>query len=167
MDNWKRPRLHIPKTKSEQIWDLVGYLFFIGSVLLLVVVWSHLPDQVPAHFNFKGEVDRYGSKYELIILPVIGLFTMLLLLTFEKHPEMHNYPKRFNESNAAQFYLHSRKMLNQLKNITLILVAILPFESVSMALGWTEGMGWWFVSIPLIAMVISITVGVIRQRKIK
>lgn len=141
MDNWKRPRLHIPKTKSEQMWDLVGYLFFIGSVLLLVVVWSHLPDQVPAHFNFKGEVDRYGSKYELIILPVIGLFTMLLLLTFEKHPEMHNYPKRFNESNAAQFYLHSRKMLNQLKNITLILFAILPFESVSMALGWTEGMG--------------------------
>jgi len=123
------------------MWDLMGYLFFIGSVLLLVTVWSHLPDQVPAHFNFKGEVDRYGSKYELIILPVIGLFTMLLLLTFEKHPEMHNYPKRFNESNAAQFYLHSRKMLNQLKNMSLILFAVILFESVSMAFGWTEGMG--------------------------
>ncbi len=63
-------------------------------------IGEHLPDQIPGHFNGLGEVDRWGSKYEIIILPIIGVFIFALMSLLEKAPHMHNYPKRLNENNV-------------------------------------------------------------------
>lgn len=167
MENWNRPKLNIPKTKSEWVWDVFGYTSFVVSIIFLIVVWNQLPDQVPAHFNFEGEVTRYGSKFELLILPGINLLLLLFLQTLEKFPEVHNYPERFNESNAAQFYLLSRRMLNQVKNICVMIFAVIIFESTSIALGWTDGLGGWLLPIITIPLAVSIIWGLVKQRKIK
>src|SRR5699024_12120634 len=98
-------------------WYFISYIFLIGSVLFMIILWRELREKVPAHFNGAGEVDRWGSRFELWILPLVGLFTLLFLQIFERHPEMHNHPKRMNESNRAQFYLISRRLINQVKNI--------------------------------------------------
>ena len=105
---------------------------------------------MPGHYNAQGEVDRMGSKFELLLLPGIGLFMILFIQFFERHPELHNYPQRFNESNAEQFYLQSRKLANQLKNICLIIFTLLLFESVSIALGWWNGFGIWLLPLILV-----------------
>lgn len=165
--SYKRPKLKIPKTKSEWVWDIIGYLFYIGSILFLVFVWGDLPDKVPAHFNGAGEVDRWGSKGELFILPVIALFILVLLQILEKFPEAHNYPARLNETNAAQFYLSSRKLLNKTKNICLIIFSAILFESVSIAMGWGGGIGKWFIPLLIIGTGFPIIQGILEQRKIK
>lgn len=50
----------------------------VGTAALLVVT----PDVVPAHYNFAGEADRFGSKYENLIFPLFALImgTLFLLL---------------------------------------------------------------------------------------
>lgn len=164
---WKRPKLQIPKLKSEWIWDVIGFTFYVGSVLFLIYVWNKLPEQVPAHYNAKGEIDRWGSKWELIIFPVIGGFLGVFMWIIEKFPEVHNYPKRLNESNAAQFYLNSRKIVNQIKNICLILFAFIQYESISIALKWGGGFGVWFLPVLIIATLIPIVIGIMKLNKIK
>ena len=166
-NSWSRPKINIPKTKSEWIWDTIGFLFYLGSILLLIFVWNKLPSEVPAHYNALGEVDRWGSKWELLILPSIGAFIILLMQVLEKFPEAHNYPNRFNESNAEQFYLNSRKLVNQLKNICLILFSLILFESVSIALGLVNGFGKWFLPITIFGTGIPILLGMIKQKKIQ
>lgn len=167
MDSWKRPKLKIPKTRSEWVWDIIGYSVYISSIIFLIYIWDSLPDKVPAHYNALGEVNRWGSKWELLILPGVGLFIILLMQTLEKFPETHNYPSRLNESNAEQFYLNSRKLLNQLKNICLIIFSFILLESVSIVLGWSKGFGVLFIPILLIGTGIPIVVGLMKQRKIK
>src|SRR5690625_394845 len=167
MNSLRRPKLTTPKTKSEWVWDLIGYSFFLGSIILLFVVWSKLPEKVPMHFNARGEIDGWGSKGVLLILPLIGVFTALMMYAFEKSPELYNYPKRLNESNAAQFYLHSRKLINQLKNICLIIFALILFESVSIPLGWWDGSGVWLLPGLLLAIIIPIGLSIYRQKEIK
>jgi hypothetical protein len=88
---------------------------FFGNTHFLIAIWKELSSAIPAHFNAAGEITRWGSKRELLILPVMGMFMTLFTQILEKYPESHNYPTRFNESNAAQFYLHSRKMVNRIK----------------------------------------------------
>lgn len=117
--------IKIAKTKGEQVWNAFGYLFFLGSIILLIAVWGSLPEKVPAHYNALGEVDRWGSKWELFILPGIGLLILLFMQFLEKHPEIHNHPKRLNETNAEQFYLLSRKLINRLKNACLIIFSLI------------------------------------------
>ena len=163
---WKRPEIKTPKAKSEWVWDIIGLIVYIASVFFLIYIWNKLPDQVPGHYNAQGEVDRMGSKFELLLLPGIGLFMLILMQFFERHPEMHNYPQRFNESNAQQFYLQSRKLVNQLKNICLIILSLLVFESVSIALDWWNGFGILLLPLILVGTFIPIVIGWIQQSRI-
>lgn len=52
-----------------------------GMILGPALFWSRLPERIPGHYNGAGEVDRWGDKSELLILPVFGLL-MYALLTF-------------------------------------------------------------------------------------
>jgi len=112
-------------------------------------------------------VDRWGTKGELFILPVVGVFLALIMTVLEKFPEAHNYPKRLNESNAEQFYLNSRKLVNQIKNICLILFSLILFESISIALGWGVRFGIWFLPIMIIGIVFPIVFGIVKLKRIK
>lgn len=53
----------------------------IGIVLTpfvyLALIWNSLPERVPVHWNYKGEIDNWGSKFSLLLL----LF-MLPVLTY-------------------------------------------------------------------------------------
>lgn len=162
-----RPILKLPKTTAERIWNLVGGLFFISSIIYPIVVWGSLPDEIPGHFNEMGKVDRYGSKIELLILPFIGFFLWGIMDLLERNPHMHNYPARLNESNVEAFYLSSRKMLNVLKNICLLLFSIISFQTVRIALGEAESLGVWFLPIVIVAIVAPIVAVIIKQRNIK
>src|SRR5699024_10809826 len=123
-------KLILPKTKREWAWDIIGYTVFVGMVLFLIFLWRELQEKVLAYCNGAGVVVRCGSIFLLCILPLVVLFTLLFLQIFERHPEMHNHPKRMNESNRAQFYLLSRRLINQVKNICLIIFAFITLESV-------------------------------------
>ncbi|MBD8070689.1 DUF1648 domain-containing protein [Bacillus sp. PS06] len=163
----KRPKISLSKTKTEWIWDIIGYSFYLGSLFFLISNWNVLPDQIPSHFNTLGEVDRWGSKMELIVLPIIGAFITLLMILLEKFPESHNYPERLSNENAKEFYLVSRKLVNQLKNISLIIFAFILFELVSIALGKGTGFGVWFLPIAIVSVLIPIVLAIIKQKKIR
>lgn len=162
-----RPKLKIPKTTSEKIFDVIGYSIFTGIVIFLMFIWKYLPDQVPAHYNLAGEVTRWGSKYELLILPLVALFSLIFMIVVERYPEMHNYPKRFNESNAKQFYLNSRKLMNRVKNVVLIIFSLLIFETIAITLGWFNGFGHYFLFMVFLLLGIPMTHSLIKRRQIQ
>ena len=61
------------------------------AVLLLCVVGTGIfiilsPDRIPMHYNAAGEVDRIGSKYENLILPVMNLGMGAFFLLMAKGP---------------------------------------------------------------------------------
>ena len=57
----------------KQLAKMIAALCLFVTLLVL----RELPAVIPAHYDFAGNVTRYGSKYELLILPVI-----LLLVSF-------------------------------------------------------------------------------------
>lgn len=62
--------------------------------------WSRVPDQIPTHWNLRGEIDGYGSKpVGLLLLPSIVAGTYLLMLLV---PLVD--PGRANYRNFAKAY---------------------------------------------------------------
>jgi uncharacterized membrane protein len=61
---------------------LITWIFAFLPLVITIIVLPMLPDKIPAHFGFDGEVTRYGSKYELLLTPIItvlfGFFWLLL-----------------------------------------------------------------------------------------
>ena len=144
MGKINRPKIDIPKTKLEWFFDIVGYIALASMVVFLLVNWSSLPHEVPAHFGATGEVDRWGSKMELLIIPGIAIFLHVFMTIIERVPETHNYPARFNESNARVFYTNSRQTINYLKNLIDVMFAYTVYNSISIALGSKSTLGWPF-----------------------
>ena len=161
------PAIKIPRTLSEKIWDGIGLFVYFGSIIFLIYIWKNLPEKIPAHYNLSGEIDRWGSKWELLIMPILSIFSYGFITIFERFPESYNYPKRMNESNAPQFYLAARKMLNEVKNITIIIFSLIMIESITIALGIWKGLGIGLFWILIIAILIPIIKGIYVQRKIK
>ena len=67
--------------KKLWIWNLV--LMFLPLVITLMIL-PHLPNQIPAHYGFDGQVDRGGSKYETLIVPLLAVITGGILLLVAK-----------------------------------------------------------------------------------
>ena len=56
-------------------------LMFLPLIITLVVL-PFLPEQIPAHYNFAGEIDRWGSKYETLLFPAITILMGFFMLFF-------------------------------------------------------------------------------------
>jgi len=76
----------------------------IGLVLLpfiyLAYLWNSLPEKVPIHWNYKGEIDDWGTKYSLIgIVFMLTVFTYVLMLVIPKID-----PKKRIELMGGKYY---------------------------------------------------------------
>lgn len=81
--------------KNKFIWILTALSFIITAAAV-----NFLPEEVPMHFDLSGNVDRYGSRYEMFIFPVLlavmALFWSILLAWCEKKR------KNADEKTAAE-----------------------------------------------------------------
>lgn len=82
---------------------LIGVVISILMLALSAYAWNQIPagQELPVHWNAAGEVDRYGSKAEgLLLLPAIsmGMFALLALI-----PKIE--PRKLNIEQSAKAYL--------------------------------------------------------------
>lgn len=67
--------------KKYFVWMTVLLLLWLVMTCVFLIL---APDQVPVHFDIHGNVDRMGSKYELLIFPGIGFGLVALWLFGDK-----------------------------------------------------------------------------------
>lgn len=82
-------------TKETFKKDLPIILLILLMFISGIIVYPFLPEKVPAHWNIKGEIDRYESKLWGafgIPLLVLGIYLGLLYLPYID-PKRENYPK--------------------------------------------------------------------------
>ena len=58
----------------NRLCSILTFLPLIASALLLPL----MPRQIPAHYNLSGQIDRWGSPLELLLLPLLTLAAGLL-----------------------------------------------------------------------------------------
>jgi len=48
--------------------------------IYLAYLWNDFPEKVPMHWNINGDIDRYGDKFELLLIPI--LLPLLVYIIF-------------------------------------------------------------------------------------
>jgi len=83
--NWKR--------------ELPMILIAVIPSVFLFYVWNELPEKVPMHWNLQGEIDRYGSKNELIwfagLLPLFTYFIFQIIPVIDPKGKIKNMGNKF------------------------------------------------------------------------
>lgn len=82
------------------------FLWIVSFIPLIVtlIVLQFLPDKIPMHYDMAGNIDRWGSKYEQFIFPVIilGLSFMwqCMISYFKKKSESGEDEKQRAEAGS-------------------------------------------------------------------
>lgn len=86
------------------------------NVFLVLGVYFDLPENIPTHFNFQGQVDGYGHKSALWAIPMLsaGLYLAMGLLATKMKPWLMNYPVKVTEENAPKLYPLALRMLSMM-----------------------------------------------------
>ncbi len=62
---------------------IVYILMYLPLVVALIAL-PYLPEKIPAHYGFDNQVDRWGSKYESLLFPVVSILMGYFLLGMAK-----------------------------------------------------------------------------------
>jgi len=104
-------------------YDYITIAAIIAMFITALVVWNRLPDELPVHWNAAGEVDRYGGKFEgLLLMPLMALGTYLLILFLPKIDA-----RRKNQDPM---------LLSFIALITTLLLVVIYFTTVAIAFGY-------------------------------
>lgn len=159
--------LKIKKSPFHVFFDWFAGIVFIGMVVFWLFNLSSLPSEVPMHYNAKGEIDRYGSKWETIILPFISVFLWVMCYFIEKHPSLMNIPKKLTKENEKEIFTISTHLLSVIKNFSLLIFSFLIFEICWTAKGNEQLLSSWFLPVILLVTFVPIIYYSIKLVKVK
>ncbi len=75
--------------------ELPQLLLVAAMFVVAIAIWPFAPEQMPVHWNLRGEVDGYGNKFVgLLLLPLVALALYGLLLGLPRlDPRYENYAR--------------------------------------------------------------------------
>ncbi|WP_347551540.1 DUF1648 domain-containing protein [Pseudalkalibacillus hwajinpoensis] len=139
----KRPKIKVEKSFLQRLFDLGGLVMLLLCLLYLYLEWSALPEEVPIHFNGQGEVNDWGGKGSLLLLPLIGAVIWIGFSFLERYPHVYNYVVKITKGNAELQYRSAVSLIHFLKNTIAILFAYLTWETILVASGERAGLIDW------------------------
>lgn len=110
------------KYEIKKDWWLISVIILIW--IYTFAIFGYLPNKIPMHWNVYGQVDRFGSKNEIFILPFIitAIYFLMLFIPLID-------PKKANYGKFAKAYRIVRAI------IVIIFLAVY-FASTYSALGY-------------------------------
>lgn len=110
-----RPKIKIKLTHWDYILEATSLWLWVATLLYTWISYQNLPESIPSHYNIKGEVDDYGNKAIIFVLPAISMVLFVLLTVLGFFPHIFNYPVSITQANALRQYSLATKALRVLK----------------------------------------------------
>ena len=60
-------------------------LVLVSIVSSLLIIFLLNKEMIPLHFNKLGVVDRYGSKFELLLMPFFVIIIYLIIISIKRY----------------------------------------------------------------------------------
>lgn len=106
---------------AERLAYGLSLLLILGQFGLIAGYYFQLPDVVPVHFGTGGKPDRWGSRAQLFIAPLLSGFMFLLFWGIGQIPaDFYNMPNPVTPEKRERILRNSREMLAMLLLITMI-----------------------------------------------
>ncbi|MBC8060537.1 MAG: DUF1648 domain-containing protein [Clostridiaceae bacterium] len=163
----QRPSIKVERTNFQRILGVASFVILVMFWIYLFTEWTSIPDKIPTHFGVLGEVDSWGSKNSVLMLPVIMTALYLLLTILSAFPQYYNYTVTITVENAAAQYKNARTLMLW---ITLQLVAVfsyITYISIQIGLGNNKGLGIWSLPVFLVGVFGTVIYYIRRMVKLK
>lgn len=155
-------KLKLKKSKYDILVEIVCLILLIGVLIYLVLNWNSIPERIPGHYNAMGEIDRMGSKKELLVLPIISWLMYLGMTVLERFPQIWNTGVTVTAENKERVY---RVLKNMLSTMKLIMVAVFVYLTINSS--QAISLSVWFLPVFITLMFGSIIFFIIKLVRVK
>jgi uncharacterized membrane protein len=145
-----RPKIEIESTLVDKTIEALGWLALTILWALPILNYNILPQTIPTHFNAVGNIDAYGSKMTIFLLPLIGSVIFITLTIVNRFAHVFNYPVKITTENAKIQYTVAVRMMRYLKLSLVIIFTFISVWTINAAKGTAHGMGIWMLPLILI-----------------
>ncbi len=84
--------------KKNRKYLTISSIICLIPMIVSIFLYNKIPNEIPVHFNFNGEVDAYGSKLLVcIIFPIILCIVNIIFMGI-----LNSDPKRDNQNNSLR-----------------------------------------------------------------
>lgn len=144
-----RPKIKMKLTVTDNFLEIIGWMAIAVIWTLTITSYPKLPEIIPTHYNYAGEVDGYGGKRKILGLPIVATILFVGITILNKFPHIFNYPTKITENNALRQYSIATRMMRYLKLFLVVLLGLIVFKTIQNANGQTDGLGTWFLPLAL------------------
>jgi len=146
-------------------------LFFVFASLWLSFYYQHqLPEEIPTHFNARGNPDRWQSRTTaLVSFPAFeGMIAFLYLLSswLIKNPKYQRFKFKtpVSESQKKEIIANAEQMIDILMICSLMIFLDLQWESFRIALGRTKKLSpfLWIITAVMLLSSLFYTIKLIK-----
>lgn len=121
--------------------------------------FSSLPEQMPIHFNASGQVDDYGPRTMIFLLPGLAIATSVIIVLIGRDPKNYNFPVKVTDQNREALIGESRLLISAIMLITNGLLAYIHWGVLQIGLGNQNGLSatyiWLFIGLVLLLTINS------------
>ena len=104
-----------PTTLWQRVLGILSPALLLGTVVYILIRWPHLPEQIPLHYNIAGEIDGYGGRGMLLLMPVIGLVSDAVVALAGRFPKSWNTGTKITLFNRVRVYRLVRDLMAELR----------------------------------------------------
>jgi uncharacterized membrane protein len=128
--------------QSRSFHLLFPFIMLAIPWVYLAIIWNDLPPTIPTHFGISGEPDRFGSKNEVLIAPVVLTLAGILIYFIMRNIHRIDPKKKYTARTAS--------VLSKFAVVTIVLMCGLMLMVFHWTLkGKVEGMPVLFCGISL------------------
>lgn len=148
------------KKVINRILNILCLIVLIGITIYLIIRWNAMPKLIPTHYDFAGNVDSYGSKGSVLMMPIMSWVLYILITVLEMFPALWNTGVKVTEENKFRVYAILRLMLDIIKFIMVVSFAYTTICSVEFM-----PLGAWFTFVEVGTIFLTIILCLVKLYK--
>ena len=152
----ERPKIKVGLTLFDLIIEIAGIVAVLAIWISVSITYSGLSDIIPLHYNGLGQVDRFGEKSSIFILPVLATVLFVGMTILSRFPHVSNYLVRITENNAFFQYRNMARMVRCLMLAIVLVFGYLVFHTILNTGENAGGIGIWFLPVTLVIIFIPV-----------
>ena len=102
----------------------------VATTIFVFVSWTQMPEQIPLHYDFSGNVTDYGGKTAIIPILAITWFIFILMTVLVKFPKAWNIPVTVTKENFERVYSITRGLMEAVKFEAVLLMIVTIISAV-------------------------------------
>ncbi|WP_210617569.1 DUF1648 domain-containing protein [Mammaliicoccus lentus] len=149
----------------KRVLDISGICLWIATLLIILINYPSLPNEIPSHYNVSGEADAWATKAFIFFLPTLGLIIWGVLHFITNGTKLDRYinvstlygPPSNEQVSSAKF------LIDVLKFETVALFSYLAIKDIYTAYGKPFNLGMWEAIIILAIFGVTILLSMIHN----